>query len=87
MRGFLIRLDHSGIGSMLRSGPVRSAVKSAAHNIAGEVQGEASVQRHSMPVEVESYTTDRAAAAVVVAHPGALGADAKHGILSKHRGG
>jgi hypothetical protein len=74
-----VELDHEGIGEMLKSYPVRQEVMGAARQIAAHV--EASFPE--LPVEVHAYTTDRAAASVVIAHPAGLAVQAKHGALTR----
>jgi hypothetical protein len=80
-----IRLDHGGIEEILKSDEVRGAIRSRAEVAARSVQNSATVQRRGISdlVEVEDYTTDRAAVAVWLKHPAASGMQAKHGIFSK----
>jgi hypothetical protein len=77
-----IRLDSGGIGEMLRSDGVRGVIDSLAESVAGNVN-ESSSNGDSIPVEVSSYTTDRAAAGVTMAHPAGLALEAKYGPLAK----
>ena len=58
----LDRLDHGGIEEVLKSPPVRAVVDGAAQHIAAAVRG----QYPGADVVVDSYTTDRAAAAVTI---------------------
>lgn len=80
---YVIRLDHDGIEEVLKSAPVAAAVKSAAAKIADKVRA---AVPDRMPVEVDTYETDRAAAAVTIVHPGGLGMQAKYGVLTKAAG-
>lgn len=79
-----VRLDSAGIAAILKSEPgVVSAIHSLAESVAANVRGNASVQRHAMPVAVQHMTTDRTKSIVVIAHPGGLGVQAKHGALTQ----
>lgn len=79
----VVRLDRLGMRTMLQSGPVQAAVADLANSVSGVVEGHESITRHSMPVEVEHYITDRAASAVVIKHAGGLGVQAKYGALTQ----
>lgn len=81
-----VRLDHAGIEAVLKSEPVRTRVFGLAQRVAQAAAAHAAVQRHEVPVRVDTYTTDRAAAAVVLAHPGGLWIQAKYGVLSAAAG-
>ena len=73
-----IRLDHSAIEDMLKN-DMRGPIDELATTIAGNVStGSVDAQ-----VTVKSYTTDRAAAAVTIAHPAGLAIEAKYGALKK----
>jgi hypothetical protein len=79
-----IRLDHAGIGAILKGEEVRKAIDELAAEVAVKAIGSPSLDsRPGVEVKVEHYTTDRAAAAVVVKHPAGLGLEAKHGVLSR----
>lgn len=79
-----IRVHYPGVGEMLKSAPVADAVTALARQVAGTIQAEGHVMSDGpLPVEVSAYTTDRAAAAVVVPHPAALGLQAKYGLLTR----
>jgi hypothetical protein len=82
-----IRLDRGGMAAMLKSAPVGAAVASLAQGVAEAVRADAAVQRNGLPVEVRRYTTDRAAAAVSIAHPAGLPVEAKHGSLTRAAAG
>lgn len=78
-----IRLDHAGIGAMLKSHAVAAAIAERAIAVRSAVAGHESVRRNKMRVRVRFYETDRAAAAVTIAHPGGLAVEAKYGALVK----
>lgn len=80
-----VRLDHAGIGAILKSGPVRALVSSAAQSVAGAAK-HTTEKGEELPVQVDSYTTDRAAASVTIAHPAGAAAQAKHGVLTRAAG-
>ena len=71
------KLDRKGLGQIIRSPETRAMVNDAAERIAAGARA-----RGARKVEVEPYTTDREAAAVVVLDFDALGQEAKSGILS-----
>lgn len=77
MSGFRVVLDRAGIREILHSREVRAMVDDAAELIAAGARA-----RGARDVVVEAYSTDRAAAAVVVRDPTAVGQEAKRGILS-----
>jgi hypothetical protein len=80
-----VRLDHGGMAEILKSGPVRAAIRARAEVAAESVRNSGTVQRRGIAdrVEVEDYTTDRAAVAVTLTHPAASGMQAKYGIFSR----
>lgn len=73
-----IELDYDGVGEILRSNEVRKAIMGHAEAIAADVESEFAV-----PTKVYPYTTDRAAASVVIAHPSGAALQAKHGALTR----
>lgn len=79
-----LRLDHAGIGEVLKSGEVAREVHSLAAERAETVRAQPKVVEHGVveSVKVEDYVTDRAASAVVVTHPAGLPLQAKYGILT-----
>lgn len=83
-----IKLDHDGIGEVLKSSGVRGAIDGIAADVAANVKAADTVRRNGVAssVEVASYTTDRAAAAVTIAHPAGVGMQAKHGTLTQAAG-
>lgn len=85
-----IKLDHAGIEAILQSAPIAAAVAAVADQVAENVRGmgikvgdrDGGPREQDLPVDVEHYTTDRAAAAVTIAHPAGLAVQAKHGALT-----
>lgn len=77
-----LRLDSPGILEVLKSADVASLVADTADSVASNVS-ETVRSGEPLPVKVATYTTDRAAAGVTLAHPAGLGMEAKHGSLSK----
>lgn len=78
-----IRLDHGGMGELLKSDGVASLVDDAADLVQQRALNHPSVQTHGMPVETASGVSDRARAIVTIMHAGGLGVQAKHGVLSR----
>lgn len=84
--GDLVRLDSAGIARVLKGAEMAALVGSAANEIAQNVRDQGirvDDDDVPLPVEVSSYTTDRAAASVAIAHPSGVAVQAKHGALSK----
>jgi ribosomal protein S10 len=83
-----VRLDRAGIAELMRSADMAREVRDVAEQIADNArrQGHRVENGDALPVEVESYTTDRAAAAVRLAHPAGIGMQAKYGVLTKATG-
>lgn len=83
------KLDHAGMAEILLSDGIRHAVHDAAEQVAARVRGDSAIQRNELvdEVEVEDYTTDRAASSVTITHAAGLGIEAKHGTLSRAAGG
>lgn len=81
-----VRLDHGGMAEMLKSAPVAGAVRALAESVAAKARAHPSVTRHGVPVEVTSYTTDRAACAVTLAHSAGMPIQAKYGALTQAAG-
>ena len=82
-----LKLDHGGMAQMLKSGEVAAVIASLAAEVATAAGAEESVQRNAVPVETRSYTTDRAASAVSLAHPAGLPIEGKYGPLTRAAGG
>jgi len=78
-----IRLDSKGIGAMLMSAPVASAVEAAAEAVFSNIGAVTAHDGQVVPVEVTTGTTDRAVARVTLMHAAGVGLQAKHGTLTK----
>lgn len=79
-----VKLDHAGIAEVLKSEPVAREVHEIAARRAESVRAHEKVQEHAPgSVQVEDYTTDRAASAVVILHPAGLPLQAKYGVLTR----
>lgn len=83
-----VKLNHSGLAAIAKSGEIRALVDAAAEEVADNVRGqgirvEGVPGDIELPVTVTSYTTDRAGASVALAHPSGIAVQAKHGALSK----
>jgi hypothetical protein len=76
------RPDRHGLKQLLQSldGPVNSLADQVASNL--KSQGRTVAHGDTMPVVVDLYTTNRAAASVTIAHPAGLAVQAKHGALT-----
>ncbi len=83
MTAVSFRLDRRGVREILQSDPVREVIDHFAGEIAANVQA---VIPSGTPVQVYRYTTDRAAASVVVEDVRALGWQARDGILTRAAG-
>lgn len=85
-----VRLDHAGIGAILKSASVASSISALAESVASNAREQGimvgdrpgGLSEIDLPVDVETYTTDRAAASVALAHPAGLAVQAKHGTLT-----
>lgn len=84
-RGVPVRLDHAGLAQALKSAEMAEAVRARADEVAENARGQGLTASggESIPVEVEEYTTDRAAASVTLAHAAGMGMQAKYGVLTK----
>jgi hypothetical protein len=76
-----LKLDHPGMKEMLLSAEVAAAIADVAETVASNVS-EYARNGDAIPVDVSAYTSDRAAAAVTLAHPAGVGKEAKYGTLS-----
>lgn len=85
-----VHLDKAALGAILKSRDMSELVKTAAEKIADNVRSQG-IQvgafkgggEIDLPVRVETETTDRAAATIVLAHPAGIAVQAKHGALTK----
>lgn len=74
----LTKLNYQAIGEILRVN-MRKPIDEMAAKIAANVD----TGNVDAPVVVHSYVTDRAAAAITIAHPAGLAIEAKHGVLRR----
>lgn len=72
-----VKLDYEGIGRLLKSDGVASAVHDLAEQVAANVRG----ARPEADVVVDDYVTDRAASSVTVREPQARGWVVRDGLL------
>lgn len=77
------RLDRAGIREILKSDPVREAIDAKADEIAAAVRAQLPGDAE---VRVDSYTTDRAAASVVIADVRGMAWQARDGVLTRAAG-
>jgi hypothetical protein len=75
-----LRLDHQGIGRILKSTEVDRAIGKPADRIEARVRSDVD---DDMPVTQTAYTTDRAARAVTIAHPAGVAHQVRHGTLTR----
>lgn len=75
--GAELRLDYDGIRKLLNSAEMAGVMAEAANGLAAELSA-----RGVEKVWVDTYTTDRRAAAVTIADYDIEGAEAKRGLLS-----
>lgn len=78
------RPDRNGIQHVLTH-ELRGEINALAERVAAHARasGRTVARGEQMPVTVTHYTTDRAAAAVTIAHPAGLAIQAKHGTLTR----
>lgn len=79
-----VKLDHKGIAELLKSAKFGQEVNAAAEKMAEATRAE--IGDGSVEVVVDRYTTDRQAAAVVIADAAGVSLQAKHGVLTKSAG-
>lgn len=84
-----VKLDSAGVAEVLRRSEVAAAAGALAEQVADGARGAATVDRNGAEVVVDEYEASggrmrsaRPAFAVTVKHPGALGMEAKYGVLS-----
>lgn len=73
------KMDNHGIGEILKSSDMTKMVDEATRKIAGDVQS----QVGDMEVLTDSYVTDRAAGAVVIADVRGMVEQAQNGVLTR----
>lgn len=72
-----VTLNHAGVREVLKSDEIRLAVDEAAGRVAAAAAG-----RTNLPIVVDHYTTDRAAAAVVITDARGMLVQARDGVLT-----
>ena len=72
------KLDRAGVRAVLNSPEAQAMSLAAAKNVADAVR-----VRQGVEVNVRPIKTDRAGAAVSLAHPSGLGLQAKYGTLTR----
>lgn len=83
-----VRLNSRGIAEVAKSAEVAREITALAERVADNVRGqgirvEGMPGDAALPVEVTSYTTDRARSSVTITHAAGLAVQAKHGALTK----
>lgn len=78
------KLDNAGVRDILTSDWMRREVDAVADSIADDVRGSV---KADVPVEVDHYTTDRDAAAVVIADMSGQAYQARDGVLTRAASG
>ncbi|MFI0914308.1 hypothetical protein [Streptomyces abikoensis] len=77
------RLESAGVRELLQGAEVRALVDRVAAEVAAKARTAVGDQ---VPVEVRSYTTDRGAASVTLAHARGMALQAKEGVLTRAAG-
>lgn len=81
-------IDRAGIGRIAKSAEVRKALHAYADSTADAAKAATeAVVDGEVTVDVDDYTTDRAAVGITITHPGAIGAQMKHGVLTRAASG
>jgi hypothetical protein len=78
-----IKLDHPGVAAVLTSGEVASAIADLTETVASNAEGWETNSGEPIPVVTSTYTTDRAAGAVTLAHAAGGPLQAKYGVLTE----
>lgn len=83
-----VRIHSPGIASVAKSREVAAEVTKLAESVAENLRRQGHMVEGvpgavSLPVEVSSYTTDRARSSVTIAHPSGKAVQAKHGALTR----
>ena len=83
-----VKLNSRGIADAAKSAEMRREITALAERVADNVraqgiQVEGVPGDTALPVEVTSYTTDRARSSVTIAHAAGQAVQAKHGSLTK----
>ncbi|RVW06741.1 hypothetical protein [Rhodococcus spongiicola] len=77
------QLDHAGVEKILQSPAVMQMVNALAEQVAANVRGQLD---DDVPVEVDTYTSDRQVASVAIKHPGGRGFQLQRGALTRAAG-
>lgn len=77
------KLDRAGVGEILRSAEMAAVVDDLAEQLAAQVRAGISDPDVAAAVDVDSYVTDRAAAAVTIVHPAGMALQARNGVLTR----
>lgn len=85
-RAVRFKLDHAGVGEVLKSPWIHGEIDGLAGRIAANTRTIVAQVAPGIEVDVEPYTTDRGAAAVVIADPRGIELQASHGALTKAAG-
>jgi hypothetical protein len=83
-----VRRNSRGIAEVAKSAAVAREITALAERVAANVRAqgihvEGEPGDVALPVEVTSYTTDRARSSVTITHPAGQAVQAKHGSLTK----
>lgn len=86
-----VKLDHGGIGAMLRSTEMHRLIQDVTEQIAENVRDQGikvgdrdgGSREYDLPVKSDVITTDRAHGSVTLAHPAGIAVQAKRGSLTK----
>jgi hypothetical protein len=78
-----LRLDHPGIGAMLKSSEVAAVIDALGVAAGAHAEGHILRGGDEVPVLVGGDTTDRAVVRVTLAHPAGGAVEAKYGLLAK----
>ncbi|WP_432137652.1 hypothetical protein [Streptomyces sp. bgisy154] len=73
-------LDSRGVRAVLQSAEVHQMVNTAAEDIRARVRAKLP---SGTPVQLRSYTTDRGAASVTIAHARGMGWQARDGVFTR----
>ena len=77
------QLDHAGVEQILNSQPVVDLINGLAADVAAKTRG---IVGSDVPVEVDTYTSDRHVASVAIKHPNGKGMQLRRGALTRAAG-
>lgn len=86
-----VKLDHAGIGGLLKSTEMHRAIQEVTEQVAKNVEAlgitvgdrDGGSHEYALPVKSDVTTTDRAHGQVILAHPAGIAVQAKRGALTK----